>query len=309
MTSSDRLVLGTAKLGIDGEDIAFELLDEYARLGGRVIDTASVYSDWLPHGHGRSEATIGAWLKSRGVSGGFTIATKGAHPPLGDMSQSRCDPASIRADVELSLKRLEVERIDLWHLHRDDPARPAAEIVGTLQALVREGKIAQFGGSNWTLDRVEQAMAVPGQSFAAVQNLGNVFCRLMNPLRDDTCVVLDAPLVRYAAQNRLRIECYTSSAHGYFERRAKGVAPTGDYANAVCERAATELEALAAELGIAPGNMIVAYLLHLPGNVRVLLGPRNAGQLRDMWPAAQLVLPPEIVARIATIAGMSDFFA
>jgi aryl-alcohol dehydrogenase-like predicted oxidoreductase len=305
--SSDRIVLGTAKLGVNGREEAFELLDEFVRLGGRTIDTASVYSDWIPGEQGRAETVLGEWLKSRGNRNDLTIITKGAHPPLGRMHESRCDEASIRHDVEVSLTRLGIERIDQWLPHRDDPARPAAEIVGTLQALQREGKIGSFGVSNWTLARIEEARRVTDANVASSQVLGNVFCRIMNPLADQTCVVLDAPAFRDAVTQNMSLLLYTSSAHGYFERRAKGIAPTSDYANSACEAAAVKLEAIAADLGLAPANMIVAYLLYLGDIVRPVIGPRDAEQLRAMWKAADVDLPADAVRRIASAVGMSDF--
>lgn len=303
---SERVILGTAKLGVDGREPAFELLDEYVRLGGRTIDTASVYSDWIPGERGRAETVIGEWLKARGNRNELTIVTKGAHPNGG---ARRCDEASIRTDVELSLKRLGIERIDLWYLHRDDPDRPAAEIVGVLQALVREGKIATFGASNWTLPRLEEALAVPGQNFASNQVLGNVFCRIMNPLEDKTCVIVDAPMFWHAVQNGLSLFLYTSTAHGFFERRAKGVAPVGDYNNPAVAEAASKLEAIAAGAGIDPAPMILAALLQLAHPVRAVIGPRNAEQLRAMWRGGELALPPGIVRRVAAATGMTDFFA
>lgn len=305
----DRIVLGTAKLGVDGRETAFELLDEYVRLGGRTIDTASVYSDWIPGERGRAETTIGEWLKSRGNRDKLTLVTKGAHPPLGRMDQPRCDEASIRHDIDLSLRRLGVEQIDLWYLHRDDPARPAAEIVGVLQAVQREGKIASFGGSNWTVPRIDEALAVSGLTFVSSQVLGNVFCRIMNPLADQTCVVLDAPAFRQALTQNLSLLLYTSSAHGYFERRAKGISPTADYANAACEAAALKLEAVAYELGVDPANMIVAYLLALGPQVRAVIGPRNAEQLRAMWRARDVALSADVVRRSAATVGMGEFVA
>ena len=307
--SIDRIVLGTSKLGVDGREIAFGLLDDYVRLGGRTIDTASVYSDWIPGERGRAETTIGEWLKARGNRDELTIITKGAHPQLGHMDQPRCDEASIRHDVELSLRRLGIERIDLWYLHRDDPSRPAAEIVSVLQALQREGKIKSFGASNWTVPRLAEALAVPGPTFVSSQVLGNAFCRIMNPLADRTCVVLDAPAFRQALTQRLSLFLYTSTAHGYFERRARGIAPTADYANAACDAAAVKLEAIAAGLGIDPANMILAYLLQLDGAVRTVIGPRNAPQLRQMWKAAGLSLPADAMRRIAETVGMTDFLA
>lgn len=305
----DRIVLGTSKLGVDGRDVAFDLLDAYVALGGGTIDTASVYSDWIPGERGRAETTIGEWLKARGNRDTLTIVTKGAHPPLTDMSQPRCDEASIRHDVELSLRRLGIERIDLWYLHRDDPGRPAGEIVGVLQALQREGKIASFGASNWTPARLAEALTVPGATFVSSQVLGNAFCRIMNPLRDQTCVVLDAPAFRQALTQNLSLFLYTSTAHGFFERRAQGMAPTADYANAACEDAAGTLEAIAAGQGIDPANMVLAFLLHLDEAVRTVIGPRNAEQLRGMWRGGSVRLDRETMRAIAAAVGMDDFLA
>ncbi len=307
--SIDRLVLGTSKLGVDGRDTDFDLLDEYVRLGGRTIDTASVYSDWIPGERGRAENTLGAWLQARGNRHRLTIVTKGAHPPIGHMDQPRCDEASIRHDVELSLRRLGIERIDLWYLHRDDPRRPAAEIVGVLQALQSEGKIAQFGASNWAVSRIEEALAVPGPTFVSTQVLGNAFCRIMNPLADSTCVVLDAAALRQVLTHRMSLFLYTSTAHGYFERRAKGIAPAADYANAACEEAAAALEAIAATQGIAPAHMILAYLLQLDDAVRAVIGPRNADQLRQVWPGGAITLPDGTMRRIAETVAMPEVLA
>lgn len=304
---SDRIVLGTAKLGVNGREEAFGLLDEFVRLGGRTIDTATVYSDWIPGERGRAETVIGEWLRSRGNRSDITLITKGAHPPLDRMQESRLDEASIRHDVEQSLSRLGVDRIDQWCPHRDDPSRPVDEIVGALEALLREGKIASYGVSNWTVPRIEQARQVPGAHIASSQILGNVFCRIMNPLGDKTCVVLDVSALRDAVTQDMSLLLYTSSAHGYFERRARGIAPTADYANAACDQAARSLEAVATDLGVAPANMIVAFLLHLAPQVRAIVGPRNAAQLREMWAASDLSLPSDAVHRIAAIVGMNNF--
>ncbi|MBL8598854.1 MAG: aldo/keto reductase [Devosia sp.] len=306
---SDRVILGTAELGTDGREHAFDLLDEYVRLGGRSIDSAAVYSDWVPGEAGRSETVIGEWLKRRGRRDDLAIITKGAHPPLGHMDQPRCDEASIRHDVEQSLRRLGIEQIDLWYLHRDDPARPVAEIVGVLQALEREGKIARFGCSNWTGPRIEAAKALPGPTFASTQVLGNAFCRIMNPLADKTCVVLDAPAFHQAVTHRMSLFLYSSTANGFFERRGNGLAPHRLYANTACAEAAISLDALAAELGIHPGNMIVAFMLQLAPQVRTIVGSRTAEQLRPVWKGGDTVLPAEAVHRIAGITGMADFLA
>jgi aryl-alcohol dehydrogenase-like predicted oxidoreductase len=129
----------------------------------------------------------------------------------------------------------------------------------------------------------------------------------MNPLADRTCVILDAPAFRQALTHNMSLFLYTSTAHGYFERRAKGIAPTADYANPACEAAAAELEAIAGELSAEPANMILAYLLELAAPVRAVIGPRNAEQLRQVWRGGEVALPADAVRRIAAAARMGDF--
>ena len=145
----NRIVLGTAKLGLEGRDSAFEMLDAYVELGGTHIDTAHIYSDWIPGERGRSETVLGEWLKARGNRDSLTITTKGAHPPRDNLTAGRSDRASIRNDCEESLQRLGVEQVDLYYLHRDQPSRPVAEMVATLEELRQEGKVKAYGGSNW----------------------------------------------------------------------------------------------------------------------------------------------------------------
>jgi aryl-alcohol dehydrogenase-like predicted oxidoreductase len=183
--SSDRVVLGTASLGLNGRETAFEILDEYVRLGGRTIDTAAIYSDWVPGEIRRSEGVLGEWLKARNNRDELYIITKGAHPRIGS-AQSRVDPASIRTDVDQSLERLGVDRIDLYLLHKHDPKADVAAIVGTLQDIHKQGKIRAFGSSNWPVARMNEALAVPGVTFSANQVLGNVFARLIAGPPDPT---------------------------------------------------------------------------------------------------------------------------
>lgn len=306
--TSHRIVLGTASLGTKGREAAYQLLDEFVRLGGTTLDTASVYSDWIPGEKGRSENTIGDWLALRGNRDALTIVTKGAHPFMGETA-SRLDPASIRHDVELSLKRLRTDRIDQWLLHKDDGVSPIVPIVETLQALRREGKILSFGCSNWKVPRIEQALAIPGGSFTANQVLGNVFAPLMGTPGDPTNEIIDAPMFEQARQNGITLYLFTSTARGFFEKRASGVAPTPAFDNPAVAAAATKLETIAAEQGLKPSVMILAFLLHLGPNVRPVIGPNTVEQLRAAWAAADVSLPSAIVRRIADTTGMTDFLA
>src|SRR3569623_3753277 len=140
--ASPRIGLGTSRLGAVGSrEDAYALLDAFVAHDGSLIDTAAIYSDWIPGERGRSETVIGEWLSLRGSRNRVRISTKGAHPPLDDIHRGRGDAASLRHDVEQSLRRLQTDHIDLYLPHRDDVNVPVAEIIGTLSELVRESKI------------------------------------------------------------------------------------------------------------------------------------------------------------------------
>lgn len=306
MSSSDRVVLGTGSLGLKGRESAFEILDEYVRLGGRTIDTAAIYSDWVPGEIRRSEGVIGDWLKARNNRDQLFIITKGAHPRIGS-TESRVDPASIRTDVDQSLERLGVDRIDLYLLHKHDPKADVPAIVDALQDIHRQGKVAAFGSSNWPVPRMNEALAIPGETFSANQVLGNVFARLIAGPPDPTNLAIDAEMFRHALDNRLDLYLYSATAHGYFERRAAGRDPAREYQLPTIDKAAAELEAIAAEAGVRPSELILAALLQLAPNVRAIIGATSVEQLRQTWKGGTTVLPPEIVRKTLSATGMGDF--
>lgn len=305
--SGNPLILGTANLGLggDGRAGAFDLLDTWVDLGGRDIDTAAVYSDWVPGEAGRSETIIGEWLVARGNRDSLRIVSKGAHPPLDDPKVSRCDAASIRHDVEQSLRRLGTDRIDLWLLHRDDPAIPAVEILETLHRLVAEGKILAIGCSNWTLPRIREAERTGG--FSANQVLGNVLVRLMNPPADPTNLRLDPPMFHHAVNNDVELQLYTSQCQGLFAKRAAGRTIPAGYDNPACAVAADRFETLARSAGLEPSQAALAFLCALAPVVRPIIGPRDAAQLRQVYPAGDRVLSPELVGAIAEAVSMTGY--
>lgn len=304
----NRIVLGTAKLGLEGRESAFGLLDAYVELGGTVIDTAAVYSDWVPGEPGRSETVLGEWMKARGNRHRITVTTKGAHPPVGDMHAHRSDPASIRHDVEQSLRRLGTDVIDLWSFHRDDESRPVAEMIGAIQLLCSEGKVRDYGFSNWSASRITEALDLKGQKPTANQPLGNILCRVMGAPGDDTLAVLDPAMLRQGIDNGLTLNLFTSQCGGYFERRKSGKPLPADYDKPACHEAASKIEVIAAREGLDVSHVIIAFMTGLAPNVRALVGPRNAAQLRGTYAAGDLVLDDAVRRELAVTADMEDFF-
>ena len=121
---------------------SFAVLDAFVAGGGRMIDTADVYSRWAPGNKGgESETIIGNWLARRGRTDDVLVATK-----VG--MQGGLSTANIEQCVDGSLKRLGVERVDLLYAHKDDPNTPLEETLGAFERLVRAGKVGPLGASN-----------------------------------------------------------------------------------------------------------------------------------------------------------------
>jgi aryl-alcohol dehydrogenase-like predicted oxidoreductase len=154
-----QICLGSAEFGATmAPKDSFALLDAFIAAGGNFIDTAHVYSDWIPNTKSTSEKLIGEWLRKSGMREDVLIATKGAHPRLTSMNVSRLSKDDIETDVHESLEYLQTETIDLYWLHRDDVSIPVGEIIEALNEQVWLGNIRYFGCSNWTFSRIQEAM-------------------------------------------------------------------------------------------------------------------------------------------------------
>lgn len=133
-------------------ETSFAILDQYAGGGGNFIDSADVYSAWIPgNSGGESETIIGEWLKTR-TDLDVVIATKVAKHP--DFPGLR--PENIRRAADASLQRLQRDHIDLYYAHQDDPDTPLPEIIGAFDELVKAGKVRYLGLSNFTPERITE---------------------------------------------------------------------------------------------------------------------------------------------------------
>jgi aryl-alcohol dehydrogenase-like predicted oxidoreductase len=139
------------------ESTSFKLLDAFVASGLNLIDTADVYSRWIPgHRGGESETIIGKWLQSRGKRSQVIIATKvGVEMGPGEQGLSK---AYILRAVERSLQRLQTDYIDLYQSHRDDESTPLEETLEAFGELVKQGKVRAIGASNYSAERLEAAL-------------------------------------------------------------------------------------------------------------------------------------------------------
>src|SRR6202048_3565865 len=152
------LCRGTAEFGSVVEDSVSEtIINRYLEAGGNVLDTAEVYAEWIPGGSHRSEEFLGQWLRKRKSRDGLILSTKGAHPRLHSMPIPRMSKQDVESDLNSSLRRLGVDCVDIYWLHRDDVATPVEDILLMLEEFRKAGKIRYAGFSNWTQTRADAA--------------------------------------------------------------------------------------------------------------------------------------------------------
>lgn len=303
--SVSSLCLGTGGMGTGVPQAeAFALLDRFVDLGGNFLDTALVYANWIPGERSVSEKTLGAWMRARGNRDQIVVATKGAHPELTTMDVPRLSPAEIRADVEASLSHLQVERIDLYYLHRDDVMRPVSEIMGTLQTLVEAGKLRYVACSNWCAGRIAAAQAYAQAhgfvGFVADQMLWNLAVVDADALAGQGMVAMDDALRSLHVETQMAAVPYSAQAGGLFHKMAAGTfdpakaSPTYPV-DANRERFA-RIQTLAQATGMTVSQIVLAYLLSQPFVTVPVVGCKTQAHLQDTVAAAAARLTPLQIA-------------
>ena len=162
------------------EPTSFKLLDAFVAAGCNLIDTADIYSAWVPGNKGgESETVLGKWLMRRGNRGEVLIATK-VGKEMGPERKGLSKAYILRA-AEDSLRRLQTDYIDLYQSHADDPETPLEETLEAYAQLIRQGKVRAIGASNYTADRLTLALEASTRSgypsYQCLQPLYNLYDR------------------------------------------------------------------------------------------------------------------------------------
>ncbi len=308
-----RIVLGAATFGSEiDRATSFAVLDAYVEGGGNFIDTAHIYAAWLEDGWGASERTVGEWLKAHGARGSVVIATKGGHPPMDNMANGRCDRASLEQDLDDSLERLGIDCVDLYWLHRDDPARPVDEILDALAGFVRAGRIRAYGVSNWTSARIDAARAcakAKGLPPVVANQIGWALADHPTQYAEvSPMVYMDDAFFQWHIASQLPLAAYSSQATGYFgETNAawaqggfQGPAPRGKgFDSPVGRKRLLTAIALARRKGCTPTQIALAYLLHQPFHVSPIASSSHPERIRDALGATAVSLTANEVASLA----------
>ncbi|ULL18780.1 aldo/keto reductase [Paenibacillus sp. H1-7] len=299
------ICLGTANFGETvSRELSFELMDRYLDRGGNFLDTAKVYSDWVPGERSRSEKVIGEWMKLRGNRSRIVLATKGAHPELDTMHIPRMSKEEIVSDLEHSLQHLQTDYIDLYWLHRDDPETPVEVIIDVLNDQVRQGKIRCFGCSNWRSERIEAAQQYARdkglQGFAASQTKWSLASYSAG--NDPTLVAMDEKELAYHERTGLAAIPYNSQANGFFSGRytldmLKEPSEANKKVWKLCNeenlRKLKLVEEIAQRSGLTMTQVALGYLLAHPFPVFPISGCKTAAQLDDSCAAGDVTLDPE----------------
>jgi aryl-alcohol dehydrogenase-like predicted oxidoreductase len=276
------------------ESMSFTLLDAFVEAGFSLIDTADVYSRWVPgHSGGESETIIGKWLKRSGKRKRVVIATK-VGKEMGPDKKGLSKSYIMRA-VEDSLQRLQTDYIDLYQSHADDPETPLEETLEAYAQLINEGKVRAIGASNYTADRLAQALQVSeSQGYPAYQSLQPLY-NLYD--RADYERALE-PLCR---KKGLGVICYFPLASGFLTGKYRS---EGDMAKSarrdmvkkyLNERGLRILEALsrvAKQYDVTTATVALAWLINRPGITAPIASATNLDQLSELIEATKFKLNP-----------------
>lgn len=293
------LCLGTASFGTTVDrQTAFHLLDTFFAQGGTFLDTAHVYGGWVPGGLGLSETVIGQWMKERRVREQVVIGTKGAHPALATMDIPRVTRQDILADLDASLQCLQTEWIDIYWLHRDDPQQPVALLLDVLTEQVARGKIRSFGCSNWSLERIREAMKYADEhqikGFVGNQLMWSLAVPNQETIDEQHMVVMDAQMQSFHREKKLAIVAYSSQAQGFFTKMSTNPASLSEgvrrrYRNAENTERLSRLQKIAQARSLPLAAASLAYLTNQPLQTFPIFSCTSIEQLLENMQASDVV--------------------
>jgi len=282
---------------------SYALMDRFLELGGNAIDTARMYANWLPGCAGKSEETIGQWMKDRGNRDRVYLITKGGAIKKNSTDKARISRADLTSDLEESLVALQTECIDLYFLHRDDEDRPVEEIMDTLHGFIKAGKVRSVGASNWRAHRIEAAnryarsVGMPGFAVSEIQwSLALSTPALHN---DPSLVCMDETEYRYYLKNQFPVFAFSSQAKGFFIRGIKNGLEANN--QKALSRFATEeniarlenVRTLMGLRGLTPAQATLGYLTSQPFPTCAIIGCKSIAQLEESMQASDTVLSSE----------------
>ncbi len=282
------------------EPRSFEVLDALLESGLNFVDTADVYSHWVPgHQGGESETIIGNWFKARGNRRQVILATK-VGLPMGEGKQG-LSRNYIRQAVEASLRRLQTDYIDLYQAHRDDESTPQEETLGAFAELIREGKVRAVGASNFTAERLESALEVSRKGklprYESLQPEYNLYDRAgYESALEPVCVKYELGVIPYfSLASGFLSGKYRSAADAASRPRA---AMLKKYFNERGMRILQALDEVAREVKAKPAQVALAWLIARPSITAPIASATSVEQLHELVGATRLELPHGAIEKL-----------
>ncbi|MHB1457049.1 MAG: aldo/keto reductase [Armatimonadota bacterium] len=263
------------------------LFDEFFASGGNCFDTAHIY------GGGLSEQTLGKWIRNRDIREQVVVLDKGAHTPW-------CNPEDLTKQLLESLDRLGSDYIDLYIMHRDNLDIPVGEFVDVLNEHKNAGRIHAFGGSNWTIERVEAANEYAKRKgltgFSAISNNFSL-ARMVEPVWGGCISSSDPESRAWFQKTKMPLMAWSSLARGFFvngdpKNLSDGSMVQSWYSDDNFKRQ-ERIKKMSAERSIPIMGIAMAYVLCQPMELYALFGPATIDEMRISLQALDIVLSPE----------------
>ncbi|HEX3027453.1 MAG TPA: aldo/keto reductase [Clostridia bacterium] len=294
-----KLVMGTDKIvqKLSSDSEFFYLLDLYTNAGGNCIDTARIYCDGL------SEEAVGRWLKGNGVRNRVVLSSKGCFPDSKNRMAPRLSKQDMEQDIDASLKALKTDCIDLYWLHRDDPGRPAEQIIEDLNLFVRSGKIRMIGCSNWKTERIQRAVRYADSAglsgFCASQIQWSLASTREEIYQDYSVSIMDEHEYEWYLDRNMPVFAYASQAQGFFAKMMTGGlsslsekvrARFGSPENMERLKKAADLSS---QMGVSLSAAALSYITCNRLPAAAIIGSKTPEHLRESLEAADLDISPE----------------
>ena len=283
---------------------SFRQLDQALEAGLNFIDTADVYSRWVPGHHGgESETILGKWLTKGNKRSNVIVATK-VGIEMGEEKKG-LKPAYIAQAVEDSLRRLQTDYIDLYQAHRDDEETPLEETLSAFDNLVRQGKVRHIGASNYTGPRLKKALATSKDnglvSYISLQPLYNLVAR-----QD-----FETNLLPVVQEHTLGVIPYYALSAGFLtgkyrsKQDAEGKARGGSVSKYLNDWGFSVLHALdevAQEHHATPARVALAWLMVQPGITAPIVSATSDQHLADILAATELKLDHASIEKLNAVS-------
>ena len=278
---------------------AFTMFDNFYGSGGRIFDTAYIYNN------GMGDQYLGQWINSRRLENEVIVLGKAAHTP-------QCEPQYIRPQILESLERLQIPKLDIFCLHRDNPEVPVAEFIDALNELKHDGLIDLIGASNWGMDRFSEArnyaQKEEKEPFSVLSNNFSL-AEMVEPVWPG-CVGVNDAYMEYLIAEEILLFPWSSQARGFFIKK-KEVMSNEHFANPTLDeemrvwhyeknlKRRERCFELARQKNVEPIQIALAYVLHQSQLIFPLIGPRTIFETNSSIQSSQIKLTAQELLELA----------